>query len=65
MNESRAHHDLRAGKQILRARRRNLTLPEKVAQVVELQRIVLPQLRRRRALKAWEKVWNLQPPRQR
>jgi hypothetical protein len=31
MNESRIHHELRAGKQKLRARRRDLTLPEKVA----------------------------------
>lgn len=65
MNESRIHDELRAGKQKLRARRRDLTLPEKVAQVVELQRIVLPQLRRRRALKAWEKIWNLGPARHR
>jgi len=65
MSESPVHHDLYAGKQELRTRRRNLTLPEKVAQVVELQRIILPQLRRRRALKAWERVWNLRPTRHR
>lgn len=63
MTESRIDHDLRAGKKLLRTRRRNLTLPEKVAQVVELQRIVIPQLRRRRALKPWEKVWDLGPTR--
>jgi hypothetical protein len=29
-------------------------------QVVQLQRIVLPQIRRRRALKLWERVWELE-----
>ena len=57
---------LRDGKRKLRASRRNLTLPEKVAQVVALQRIVLPLIRRRRPLKTWERVWNLEiPPRDR
>lgn len=51
---------LRKGKRELRARRRRLSLPEKVAQVVELQRAVLPAYRRRRALKPWEKVWELE-----
>ena len=54
-------NDVRRHKQTARAERRNLTLPEKVAQVVELQRIILPQLRRRRTLKPWEKIWNLVP----
>ena len=61
MNESRFPDDVRRHKQTARAERRNLTLPEKVAQVVELQRIILPQLRRRRTLKPWEKIWNLVP----
>jgi hypothetical protein len=61
MTESRIHRDLRAGKRALRNRRRALSLPEKVEQVVQLQRIVLPQIRRRRALKPWEKVWDLDP----
>jgi len=61
MSESRLDHDLRAGKQQLRIQRRNLTLPEKVEQVLELQRIVLPLIQRRRALKPWEKVWSLGP----
>jgi len=61
MSESRIHHRLRAGKQELRKRRRELSLAEKVEQVVQLQRIVLPQIRRRRALKAWERVWDLDP----
>ena len=59
MSESRIHDDLRAGKQELRKRRRELSLAEKVEQVVQLQRIVLPQIRRRRALKSWERVWEL------
>ena len=59
MSESRIHHDLRAGKQELRRIRRALSLAEKVEQVVQLQRIVLPQIQRRRALKAWERVWDL------
>ena len=59
MNDTDVYARLRAGKDELRARRRNLSLPEKVAQVVELQRAVLPLLRRRRALKPWEEVWTL------
>ena len=50
---------LRAGKQQLRMSRRNLPLPEKVTQVVELQRIVLPIIARRRPLEWWEQVWDL------
>ncbi len=61
MSDSAVHARLRAGKNELRSRRRNLSLPQKVAQVVDLQRAVLPLLRRRRALKAWEKVWTLTP----
>jgi hypothetical protein len=59
MTESRIHRDLRAGKEALRRRRRALSLAEKVEQVVQLQRIVLPQIRRRRTLKPWERVWDL------
>lgn len=50
---------LRKAKAQLRAQRRRLTLPEKVAQVVELQRAILPAVRQRRPLKPIEKVWNL------
>jgi len=60
MTESRIHDDLRAGKEELRRRRRALSLAEKVEQVVQLQRIVLPMIQRRRALKAWERVWDLE-----
>jgi hypothetical protein len=47
---------LRAGKRELRRKRIAMSLPEKVRQVVELQKIVLPAIRRRRALRAWERV---------
>lgn len=50
---------LRAGKRELRLRRKNLSLPEKVAQVVQLQNAVLPLVRRRRNLEPWERVWTL------
>jgi hypothetical protein len=48
---------LRRGKDELRRARRNMSLPEKVKQVVE--KITLPAIRRRRALNDWECVWPL------
>jgi hypothetical protein len=59
MNDPNLQARLRAGKSQLRARRTNLSLPEKVAQVVQLQSVVLPLVRRRRNLKPWERVWTL------
>lgn len=50
---------LRAGKRELRRRRVAMSLPDKVRQVVELQKITLPLIRRRRALHPWESVWPL------
>ncbi len=50
---------LRRGKEELRAERRALPLPEKVRIVVELQRIALPLIARRRALRPHERVWDL------
>jgi hypothetical protein len=50
---------LREGKAELRAARRAMSLPEKVREVVRLQKIVLPMIARRRALKPWERVWQL------
>jgi len=50
---------LRGGKEQLRERRLAMSLPEKVRQVVELQKVVLPMIRRRRPLRAWESVWKL------
>ena len=61
MSESHIHEDLRTGKQKLRKQRRELSLPEKVELVVQLQRIVLPQIQRHRTLKPWERVWDLDP----
>ena len=50
---------LRAGKRDLRAKRQAMSLPEKVRQVVELQKLALPLIQRRRPLRAWERVWRL------
>lgn len=50
---------LRAGKRELRRKRVAMSLPEKVRQVIELQKIVLPAIRRRRPLRSWERVWPL------
>jgi hypothetical protein len=50
---------LREGKEHLREQRRAMTLPEKVRQVVELQKAVLPMIRQRRELHDWEDVWPL------
>lgn len=50
---------LRDGKRELRRKRIAMSLPEKVRQVVELQKLVLPAIRRRRPLRVWERVWPL------
>jgi hypothetical protein len=50
---------LRDGKAELHATRRAMSLPDKVREVVRLQKIVLPMIARRRALKSWERVWPL------
>jgi hypothetical protein len=52
---------LRAGKASLRGRRSSLPLPEKVRQVLELQRIQNPLLARQRALRSWERPWDVEP----
>ena len=49
---------LREGKRQLHAEARALPLDEKVRRVIELQRIVLPQIARRRALRSHEFVWG-------
>jgi hypothetical protein len=36
-----------------------MTLPDKVRQVIELQKATLPMIRLRRELKEWEEVWPL------
>ncbi len=52
---------LRAGKSELRRERETLDLREKVRLVLELQRCILPLLRRRRRLTAWERPWQITP----
>ena len=54
---------LRRGKLELRAERRNMSLPEKVRQVVQLQRITLSSIKRRREPGELEYVWPLRDPR--
>jgi hypothetical protein len=38
-----------------------LSLPDKVRAVVELQRVCLPLLARRRMLRPWERIWETKP----
>jgi len=52
---------LREGKNALRDRRRSMSLPDKVREVLELQRIMLPLLARRRPLRWWERPWEVEP----
>jgi len=52
---------LRAGKDQLRVRRRALPLREKVAQLLELQRIQFPLMRQQRSLRPWERPWDVDP----
>jgi hypothetical protein len=52
---------LRSGKQELRARRVALPPREKVRQLLELQRLQLPLLRRQRPLRPWERPWDVEP----
>ena len=48
---------LRRGKRQLRKARASMTLPEKVQQIVELQKIAVTMIRRRRPLRDIERVW--------
>ena len=50
---------LREGKRELRHARTHMPLPEKVRQVVKLQRVMLPLIRRQRPLQPWERVWRI------
>jgi len=52
---------LRAGKARLHAEQQALDLPEKVSQVLALQRLYLPLLARRRPLRSWERPWDVEP----
>lgn len=48
-------------KEALHAHRTSLSLREKVAAVLELQKIHLPLLRRQRPLHPWEQPWDVEP----
>ena len=52
---------LRAGKAALRRQREQADLREKVRMVLELQRLCLPLLARRRQLAEWERPWTVTP----
>jgi hypothetical protein len=52
---------LRQGKAELHKQHANLSLPEKVRLVMELQRAVLPLIARQRALRSWEQPWEIEP----
>ena len=52
---------LREGKARLHERHARLPLREKVRLVMELQRIVLPLIARRRPLRSWERPWQIEP----
>lgn len=52
---------LHQGKAELHAQRTRMSLKEKVAMVLELQRIHLPLLERQRPLKPWERPWDVEP----
>jgi hypothetical protein len=52
---------LRRGKDELRREREGMSRPDKVRQVIELQKAVYPLLARRRALEPWERPWEVEP----
>jgi len=52
---------LREGKAALRRQRERLDLREKIRMVLELQRLCLPLIERRRPLAAWERPWATTP----
>ena len=52
---------LRAGKADLRRQRAKAGLREKIRIVLELQRLCLPLIERRRRLAEWERPWAITP----
>ena len=52
---------LRAGKSTLRRQRGKSDLREKIRIVLELQRLCLPMIERRRRLAEWERPWAITP----
>lgn len=59
-HESDILETLRSGKRELRRERIAMSLPEKVRQVVELQKIHVAIIGQRRALSPIERVWELE-----
>ena len=52
---------LRQGKADLRRAREAMSLREKIRQVIELQRLQYPLLKRQRLLESWERPWDVEP----
>jgi hypothetical protein len=52
---------LHQGKESLSERRRAMSLRDKVREVLELQRMMLPLIARRRPLRWWERPWDVEP----
>jgi hypothetical protein len=52
---------LRQGKDDLRRARETMALPEKMRQVMKLQRLQHPLLARQRPLQEWERPWDVEP----
>jgi len=52
---------LREGKSELRRSREQLSVPEKIRQILELQRLHFPLLSKQRTLEPWERPWELEP----
>lgn len=52
---------LRNGKSALHRQRACMSLREKVAMVLELQRLCLPLLERQRRRAPWERPWSITP----
>jgi hypothetical protein len=52
---------LREGKAVLRRQREKANLREKIRIVLELQRLCLPLIARRRRLTEWERPWVITP----
>jgi hypothetical protein len=52
---------LRGGKAALRQQRIALPLPEKVKELLELQRIYCSMVERQRPLRSWERPWDVEP----
>jgi len=52
---------LREGKRALHAEQRDLPLPEKIRQLLELQKIDYELRKQRGDLEPWQKPWDIEP----